>query len=183
MSLFFDLPQDIITCVYTYDNTYRDLYSRLVMRELETRIVKHVNMIVIKAMRKWSCRSYPLFGTWNTSNTSFSEWFVKMLKTNTKATKEIHDTDIHVRCVPVSVVDGEVVVPFDSLCVYHFDGNQDDDDDDDDTSYILDTDMDESDFSEDSYASDDADTISEEDEDDEDLGTSDREEDSLISTA
>lgn len=182
MSLFFDLPQDIITCVYTYDNTYRDLYSTHVMRELETRIVKHVNMIVIKAMKKWSCRSSPFLGTWNIPNESFPDWFVRVLKKNTKATREIHDTDIHVRCVPVSLVDGEVVVPFDSLCVYHFDGNQDDEDDDD-TSYILDTDMDESDFSEDSYASDDTDTISEEDEDDEDLGTSDREEDSLISTA
>lgn len=180
MSSFFNLPEDIITCVYAYDNTYRDIYSRLVMRELETRITKHVNMVVIKAMKKWSYRSYLLFDTWNTPKKSFPEWFVRTLKTNTKATREINNTDIHVRCVPVSVVDDEIVVPFDSLCVYHFDGNQDDDDD---TSYILETDTDDdSDFSGDSYyVSDDTDTISQDDEDMEDVGRSDHEEDSLIS--
>lgn len=180
-SLLFHLPQDIITCVYAYDNTYRNLYSRLVMRELETRIAKHVNMIVIKAMKKWSCRSYPLFGAWDTPHKSFSDWFVRTLKTNTKATREINGTDIHVRCVPVSVVDGEIVVPFDSVCVYHFDVAEEEEDDDDDTSYILDTDTDDSDFSEDSYLSEDTMYEDEDDEDADDFGTSDHEEDSMMS--
>ena len=124
---YYHLPQDILTTVFSYDDTYKHIFKTQVMKELQTKIVKSENMMVIKTMKIWSKQSY-LYIDNNNKNGSFFNWYFARLNTTTRASKKIQDTNLNVICQPISVVDGDMVVPYDLSCTYLFDFEDDDDD-------------------------------------------------------
>ena len=155
---YYHLPQDILTTVFSYDDTYKHIFKTQVMKELQTKIIKNENMVVIKTMKIWSKQSYlyPCTVYNNNKNVSFFTWYFTRLNTDTRATKKIQNTNLNVICQPVSVIDGDMVVPYDLSCTYMFDLE---DDDDDSSFHGMDSenDISDSDMSHDEYSEGDED--------------------------
>lgn len=99
----YGLPQDILSIVYTYDDTFRKIFSNKVMKELQSKSTKSLNTFVIKELNTLFSKKYQFL--WSKENSFSQRYFILYKFSDKQMNQKIRGTSVVVQCMAINLIE------------------------------------------------------------------------------